>query len=343
MRELVSMKQELLPMKIKIPIKSFLILISILFSAPFISCSESVKDKKAYKEGDRIPASEIISMLEKGDLDLKGVTITGDLDFTTLTALNDGYKNLRTYINHSISFEGCYFEGKVMAYKKDSTDIQHFSTFEKNLIFYQCEFLNEVSFYESEIYGQANFSESGFYKPASFEGSYFHSGNNNFSKATFKDALRFQRALFANKVTFLNSVFDGVTYFQSTSFRGDAQFGAIKFAKRADFSMLDARGMITFNYAEFGGDVSFNGSNFNNRIEMQNCKFNGNASMKRMVCMGVLKLNESSFEQTLNLSESNFTFSEPEIKGIIKGEKFSMIIDEAFFFQKCAITLQKTE
>lgn len=301
--------------------KYFPFFATFLFLFVFQSCKADpavqVGEESVPVEGARISADKIIKMIQKDqNVFFRKITITGDLDFTTI---GDSYfetqNNTRTDVPVSISFSECIFEGKVTAFSV-TDKIHNYVNFEKNVSFYACEFLSEVSFKGAAISGVTDFSNSNFYKEASFEGTLFQFTVNNFSKTTYKGIVRFQRSFFAGDATFLYSVFEQNVSFQNASFDRSAQFGAVKFYAGADFVNLYAGNGLFFGFAEIKGKLMMNGANLRHRIEFNNAIFESSAEFKRVSFAGHVDFRKVVVNNPLDFSDSFFMYGAPDIEGV---------------------------
>jgi len=235
--------------------KKTLFILSLLFIINGIATActyktPNTKDNiKNNSKESKITADKIIKQIQKDEpVYYKDAVISGDLDFTAIKAENDeSIGEYRSYINSSITFINCSFEGKLIASRKDTDNkANHYVTFSKNLTFINSEFKAEVNFSESNIIGIVNFAGSTFDEITSFEGAVFFSKSTFFSESNFKKELKFQRTVFEGNAEFLKCTFEGITSFQSAVLKGNAQFGATKFEQYADFTKLNSSHKCNF-------------------------------------------------------------------------------------------------
>ncbi|OFY35381.1 MAG: hypothetical protein A2W91_08160 [Bacteroidetes bacterium GWF2_38_335] len=291
--------------------KKLILLALILSNTMFLfSACNSASEEAA---SGNVTADKIIKDLNKGKpVYLKDAVISGDLDFTLVDNKNiesaDAY---RVYINQSVTFNNCTFEGKVTGIKVDDKSIKYFTCFEKNMTFYKCKFKKEVDFTEASARGIVNFSGSSFEEKAVFEGFSFQFKENYFSDVFFKNEARFHRISVNGSINFLKTTFEGKTSFQKACVLGSFQAGGAGFKLYADFSSMDVLREAIFNTAIFKDKAIFNNVVFRDRAEFNNAVFNDNAGFKKTDFGGKTEFVETSISGDLDLKESVFRSGKP--------------------------------
>ncbi len=265
----------------------------------------------------KISSKEILERLKNNQsVFYKNATIIGDLDFCQLDNGNYVAENtVKNYINGSITFVNCEFQGKVLAYKDDGALLHH-TSFEKNLTFANCTFRDTINFSEIVVKDLVNFSGSIFAKKAYFEGATFLFKNIYFSKTIFRESANFQRAVIHGYIDFLRAIFESNVSFQNSEFSRNAQFGAAKFNAYTDFTNMTVFAGIFFNYAEFNKHLTFSNSVFYSRTEFMNCKFNI-TEFSKVFFYGDTKFNKSTFKDIAIFENCFFNLEKPDTKGII--------------------------
>lgn len=177
----------------------------------------------------RVKAKDIIKDINKGkNIFYENVTINGDLDFTEIKDTErEDLKIYRSYINSSIIFINCEFEGKVTSYKKERGYIYK-TMFQRNVSFKGSVFNKVVRFRNTQFMGNANFRNVKFKSDVSFRGVQF------LGKAVFKNTT------FNKTVNFRNSIFSGSVTFDKADFNSKYQFaGATLWGKPIEPDNLD--------------------------------------------------------------------------------------------------------
>ncbi|MBI4648930.1 MAG: hypothetical protein HY738_20665 [Bacteroidia bacterium] len=308
------------------------------------ACAErqSENQQSLVSDNERIAADKIIKQLANSqNIFYSKVTIAGDLDFTkAIKEAPESGNSLKSYINSSITFIECIFEGKVIAFRKGEKEENHLVTFERNLSIIDSKFLQDIELKNACIKGVIDFSGSSFFKKAIFEGCSFTGNSNNFTKTKYSDEARFQRAYFLSDVTFLYAVFEGAAGFQSAVFMGNVQFGATKFKQYADFSNLTVHNGYFFNYAEFENNVIFNNSSIDSRAEFMNVAFKKQAEFKRIKFSGITKFTQAVFTGKIDFSNSIFFTGKPETTGIIKNDTLNIILENCIYLNSGNLNLE---
>ena len=293
------------------------VIVSFLFG-----CSANAKDTA-------LTGAKIIKLIEKGkDVYFKDIVIDGDIDFTkTKIRSVESSGTYRTYVNSSISFINCTFNGKVIAYSVDDNKAKSFTTFNKNLSFQECTFKNDVVFTESSAQGIVNFSNSKFEANTNFQGFLFMFKDNYFTDTKYSKEVKFQRIVCYGNINFKSAEFGENVSFQKSRINGNLNFGAVTFSKYADFSSITVMGDALFNYSKFEERSTFNNSLFNNRSDFNNVSFTDNAGFKNIQFRGLSRFNETEADSEIDFTKSVFGCAAPDFESINKG---NLRIDDAF-------------
>lgn len=248
-------------MKEKIYIVFLLIL---FFLIPSFLYAQSTIDKE-------IDAKEIINKLSAGkDIYYENVVIKGDLNFTYVDTYHltdfvegDGYnlyKSFTIYIDNSIHFINCKFEGRIITYRKEVTDNRYIDcykiVFENEISFVNTEFKEQINFYDTIFMGKVNFYKSVFNKEvivnlASFRDSAvlgaIYKKYTDFSEVLFEASCDFTNSKFYGKVNFASSVFVSITTFTSSTFYGEADFSWANFMDKVYFFEVAFKKFVSFS------------------------------------------------------------------------------------------------
>jgi len=283
--------------------KNYLIILAVLFMTNCASSNIS-KDKAGFE--DLIIAGQ--------DVFIEDQTFNGDIDFTQFekNLISEGIYQVR--IVSSITFQNCTFNGKVIAYKKNSDNVTVLTFFQSNLSFIDCEFNDEVSFRASSVLGRVDFTKAAFSKTTSFEECTFFQ-NAYFRGSTYHGELRFQNAVFMQKANFLNAEFDVTASFQHVIFHAETQFSSARFMGYADFGSLSCHGNFYANNAEFADRAVFNNSFFGRQTELNNINFNY-CEIKNCRFFGRTRIAETSVAGHLFFDNSFFLLDGPDTTAI---------------------------
>jgi len=214
----------------------------------------------------RIPASEILEKIRKGDpVEHNGVIIEGNLDLSGLDLPTEhvertdeekevGLSESIKIVISPIAITNCKIGG----------DIE----------FGNARFEKEIMFYGSQFCGGANFSETKFISFANFMEAKF-SGDANFETAKFSDYAGFWDTQFSSDANFVGGKFSDNSYFGRSKFSGDANFTEAKFSNIANFTEAKFSGLADFWDAQFSGDANFSDSQFSNIANFRGANFDG--------------------------------------------------------------------
>lgn len=203
---------------------------------------------------DKISADRIIEMINNGqNVSLSNQSITGVLDFTDLDDTENtnklgswlgGNQQYESEVDVTLSFYNCIFEDDVLAFysKNDDSHIAHFS---EEVIFENCQFLQESSFKYSE------FSEN-----VSFAGCIFKE-KANFKYANFDENVDFSSAMFMRSADFKYAEIPENISFSAAIFEENADFKYTEFDRGADFSNSIFKDRVDFKYTEFSKPLNF--------------------------------------------------------------------------------------
>lgn len=185
-----------------------------------------------------VGANVIINRINSGqNIYHENTRITGDLDFTNVndTGLED-QNTYRSYINSSITFINCTFDGNLISYRKSGSRTYK-TTFQRNVTFRNCTFRNLTNFNHAQFTGKTTFY------------------NNN-----FQNDARFHGAQFLGIADFRNSSFQNDADFSNAQFIGNVSFKEARFSRNATFTDAQFIGKATFRNANFDSSYDFNGA-----------------------------------------------------------------------------------
>ncbi|MEM7572903.1 MAG: pentapeptide repeat-containing protein [Bacteroidota bacterium] len=231
-----------------------------------------------------IDASEIISRLDAGDdIDLRGVTVNGDLNFTQVADRErdrgsdwaDG-ENYRCHVRNQVSFVDCTFTGKVLGYFREEEEGRRNRNrnWNNNGPLYNVDFHEGVSFSGCQFAGDVNFKYSRFYEGADFQESGFGE-RALFKYSKFDNSANFAGVEIAGESVFKYTQFpDGVDFSQAR-FNGDATFKYTKFPEGVDFSQATFQREANFKYAQFAEGSNFTGTDFGNNTDFKYAQLDG--------------------------------------------------------------------
>ncbi len=287
--------------------------IILLFTGFFHACTVKAKDTS-------VNGAKIIKLIEKNkNIFFKDIEIDGDIDFTQIKNPSiESSGTYRVYVQSSITFVNCTFNGKIIAYSVNENKVKTFTTFAKNLSFQACTFKKEIIFSETAVEGIVNFSSSTLEKLADFQGFNFKYKDNYFTDVKFKAEAKFQRISCYGNINFKSSVFNENVSFQKSLIKGNFSLGATTYEKYADFSSIFVLRNANFNYAKFNGKLTFNNSLFNNKSDFNNVVFNKDASFKKVQFRGQTRFNETKAKSNINFDNAIFSIEKPNLESIKK-------------------------
>lgn len=276
-----------------------------------------------------VSGKDLIGELSKGkNVLLQGATITGDIDFTTLSNAYRASATIeQTEVNGSLTLVNCTVKGKVIGYSY-SKEVIKTVVFRKNFSCPGTHFEGEVSLRDAQMQGLTDFTGAIFDKPVTFEGANWKS-RAQFIKAVFYDEARFQSAIFENNVSFMDANFEGICGFQGAVFFTDAIFNNAQFLRYADFGNLSARGNLMFNYAKFSKQAIFGNSQLHGRSEWMNAIFENQADFSYTSFYGQVRWVKTECKGALNLENAVFVLGKPDVQGVILSDKGQLQINGA--------------
>ncbi|HOT07984.1 MAG TPA: pentapeptide repeat-containing protein [Methanotrichaceae archaeon] len=290
----------------------------------------------------RIPASEILAKIEKGEpLKYDGVVIEGDLeiskldlptehveraDWQKILELLEDLKVIRSsieitnsHIQGNLDFSNSILRGNADFMGSRFRGDAHFygTIFSGYAFFRLCTFNRDASFMGSKFSEDAVFRLSIFDKSADFRLSKF-SKNANFMGSKFSDYAVFSGSTFSKIADFMRSrfsgdaLFSGSTFSQNTivrlcTFNRDADFSGSTFRGDAHFSRSIFSVNADFKFCRFNGEAVFNGSAFGNNADFMGSRFRGDAHFYGSIFNGDADFKRCSFNgERLDFRGSRF-------------------------------------
>lgn len=243
---------------------------------------------------------------------IENQTIDEVIDFTSLLdahLISTGVYQVK--ITSGITFKKCVFNKPVSAFTRIENGSVVLTSFQGNVSFIDCTFLEDVNFRGSSISGRTDFTGSTFNKSANFE-ELNCNDNTFFNRCVFEGPLRFQNSFFNQKANFMSAAFYDTVSFQNSLFNSELQFSAANFYKYADFTLIDCRGKVLFNYAEFIDKADFSHSIFIQDFDFVNTK-NNTTSFNSCRFLGDVRFNKTEVTTALKINGSYFLLESPEI------------------------------
>ncbi len=230
-----------------------------LFVATIFFCSLCV----GYLHAQTMKASEIISKINAGEsVELRGVTIDGDLDFTKLDNMREtntggDRKSYRSTVKSSLSFTDCRFKDKVVGYDNAAND----NWLKQNEPIYHADFAEDVTFANCTFEDDALFKYSKFFEDASFKGTEFED-QALFKYTRFEEYVDFSGARFEDDANFkYTELTEGVT-FAEAQFRDDAIFKYTELSREVSFAGARFFGEANFKYIKFPSGTDLTNTSF---------------------------------------------------------------------------------
>ena len=229
-----------------------------------------------------IDASEIIARLDAGnDVELRGVTINGDLNFTEVAdrerernAEWGNGENYRCHVRNQVSFVDCTFTGKVLGYFRVQEEGRRNRNWNNNGPLYNADFHEGVVFRGCQFQGDVNFKYSRFYEGADFQESRFDE-RALFKYSKFDNAASFAGVEIDGESVFKYTQFPEGADFSQARFNGDAGFKYTQFPEGVDFSQATFRREANFKYAQFAEGSNFTGTDFGNDTDFKYAQLGG--------------------------------------------------------------------
>lgn len=273
-----------------------------LLTTVLIACTSPNK----MQGSSQVQAAKIIEQLKQGEsVSFKDKIIVGDLNFTAAGSSEmEGIDIFRTYLNGSVTFINCKFQGNVIAYQKDEAGRIEVVRFERSVAFLNCQFEQYVNFRYVRVNGPFSFRECMFFQGATFEESQF-SDIVNFNKSSFKREARFQNTWFQRQMNCMECGFEENMSFQGSEFQGQLQISSAQFLKYADFSLVNFRGDVFMSYANVADRMTLNQASCFGRMEFVKTEIMSLQAQKTRF-WGPVIFNQSIISRKLDLRESAF-------------------------------------
>jgi|SRR5690625_969750 len=236
----------------------------LISSLLFMACFRSIADTRSGGSLDeRLKAGQ--------DIFIRGETFEEDIDFSEILGRFMYANDLsQATCSSNIVFEDCTFKGIVAGSVKNEKGWSS-TFFDKNIIFVNCDFEEEVVFRKCGFQRSVRFLSNTFFKDVNFEETSFR-GPAVFQENHFFEDVRFQNAVFHEPVTFFKTFFHRYAGFQGCRFHDHAQWSQIQILGYGDFTVTEFDRDFIFNYAECPGKVVFDHSYFRKRAEWVNLK-----------------------------------------------------------------------
>lgn len=223
-----------------------------------------------YLNAQTMSANELIAKINAGEtVNLRGVTIDGDLDFTKLDNMREtntggDRKSYRSTVNPAIRFTDCRFKDKVVGYDNAGND----NWLKKNEPIYHADFAGDVSFINCTFEDDALFKYSKFFADASFRGT------------EFQDQALFKYAHFDEYVDFSDTHFEDNANFKYTELTDGVTFAGAQFRDDAIFKYTELRREVSFAGAKFYGEANFKYIKFPTGTNLTNTSFGRDTDFK---------------------------------------------------------------
>ncbi|MCQ2219564.1 MAG: hypothetical protein MJZ33_13970 [Paludibacteraceae bacterium] len=289
--------------------KSYIYCLTLLVM--ILSCSISCSGKKSKD----MKASEIIKLIQKGkDVSLNDKVIFDDVDFTDIEKYRVvAFPNMESRIPVNITFTNCVFMGKVLASTKKSIDgskkkINVFTTFEKNLTFFSCDFRGDVAMDDMVVDGKLEFANSVFRENASFNSLYVKGSHIGFLSMESEKDFSMCYARFLCDANFMGAKFKGRANFLGMNVM-KVQFSNAEFGNEVDFSNSIFMGDALFNYINCASSIQFSFSKYYGDFDLIKSSCNGAVSFERSFFFGRVCLNKTEFNGSIELKDEHSLFT----------------------------------
>ena len=227
-------------------------------------------------------AAVLKQLSESGDLDARGVTISGALLNEICDAAPRDAKGYPTF--SAVQFGGATFKGDA---RFDTT------VFEGTATFHRATFEGDAGFSKATFKGDAQFDRASF------------SGTAMFDQATFEGDARFDRVTFNGYARFSMASFSGDARFNEGTFEGDATFGRARFSGSAWFAEATFKGDAWFSMASFSG-AWFGRASFSGSAWFAEASFSGDARFDEVTFSGTATFDRATFEGLAGFSKATF-------------------------------------
>ncbi|MFW5799810.1 MAG: pentapeptide repeat-containing protein [Spirochaetota bacterium] len=289
---------------------------------------------------------EIIYKIDKdNNIYYENAEIFDDLDFTTVKDTAQTNTNTyRSYVNSSLVFKNCTFDGEVKS-SKYSGNVRNYTTFQRDIIFINCCFKKNVNFEASFIQGSSIFIECEFSEklifsyarfgqsPVNFANSLFKGlvdfsfiqtgGEVNFKDTQFQGSANFFNSIFLSRLYFMRSIFQANSTFEFSLFNGISDFSLSEFYGKADFKKAQFNGHSYFKEVIFNDTTDFWQALFLGRVDFKEAQFDKLAYFEHVRFLGDADFNYAVFKGSADFWQAQFMGSEDDFKMTkFKGLKF---------------------
>lgn len=221
--------------------------------------------------GGIVKASDILLALKAAgpELDCRGRTIEGDLNFFELPAAVGPSGKKERLVARPLNFRDAVFKGAVAAWdgtsKLDDQPVRFGGRFDAN----NGRFHEAASFDGAVFAADANFGDSRFQKMASFTQATF-AGRVTFRSAQFDERALFMKTTFSNEADFAIATFNWLAFFFESTFAHPAVQGAdflyTRFNDHAVFAKATFTGIARFVGTRFRGPTHFSDATFKDQV-----------------------------------------------------------------------------
>jgi len=280
------------------------------FSLLLLSCTSAHKINDDVLE---ISSQDIIKLLKSGKtINIKGKTITGDLDFTAVQ--NKHQIAPQAYLSEivgSIYFDNCVFEGNILGFRKGPTS-NYMCTFKSDLIFTNCRIKGIVDLQHARFKGYFTFSQN------QVEGNFLASNaimsdHIIFNETHFEQDFSVSNSQFLQRSNFMTMHIEGKTYLQGSAFHGQSLWSNTTFAQYVDFTKVIAHSSFFLDHCEFLDQLYISGSYFWGHLNIASAQF-----------ANIFTIRTSTFIQTPIIAEKALDS--------LKSEKNRILTDENLDF-----------
>ncbi len=216
-----------------------------------------------------VDARDILAKINRKEaISYQNVTITGDLDLTSLANRKemrgdqDGYLST---VEVPLTFKNCTFRGKFLAYRSEDNDRKLMNW---NNTVYNTNFTEAVTIEDCQFEDDAAFKYSAFRQRAIFSGN------------TFRDGALFKYARFDEPADFSGSTFRGYADFKYTKFNESSFFRNVAFEQPADFKYTKFDERVDFSQARFTSNADFKYTHLPRGTNFSNTRFEGSTDFK---------------------------------------------------------------
>lgn len=239
----------------------------------------------------RIPASEILAKIEKGEpVEYDNVIIDGDINIHGLnTIIRHSEGNETQDLNHLITNIENSYRLKITISITNS-EIQGSLDLSNSIL------SNNVDLSGTKIVGYADLIGTIFSGVAEFTGAIFggyadlrgaaFGGNTNLAGAKFEGLADFKDAIFNENIDFGGAEFNGHAQFDRAIFNRDANFDLARIKGNAGFCEAIFKKDASFTRAIFSGDARFSRIDINEDVSFGKTTFSGYADFNGAILNG---------------------------------------------------------